>query len=86
MSLRRLCSQPTHKSEARAGTAGVDLARRDVPSDPVEIDQPLTSVEAFALALVEASSRLTGTTVASSVGEAGALTVPQDDAVIATRE
>ena len=67
-------------------TAGVDLARRDVPSDPVQTDQPLTPVEAFAMALVEASSRLTGTTVASSVGEAGALTVPQDDAVIATRE
>jgi hypothetical protein len=52
----------------------------------VQTDQPLTSVEAFALALVEASSRLTGATVASSVGEAGALTVPQDDAAVATGE
>jgi len=52
----------------------------------VQTDQPLTSVEAFALALVEASSRLTGATVASSVGDAGALTVPQDDAAVATRK
>lgn len=67
-------------------TEGVDLARRDVPSDPVQTDQPLTSVEAFALALVEASSRFAGASVASSVGEASALTVPHDDNVVTTGE
>ena len=67
-------------------TAAVDFARRDVPSGRVQTDQPLTSVEAFALALVEASSRLTGATVASSIGDAGALTVSQDGAAVATRE
>jgi hypothetical protein len=35
------------------------LAVRDLDTGPVHGNQPLTSVEAFALALVEASSRLT---------------------------
>jgi len=36
----------------------VDLAARDITMAPVPTNQPLTSIEAFALALVEASSRL----------------------------
>ena len=67
-------------------TAGVDLARRDVPSDPVQTDQPLTSVEAFALALVEASSHLTETVGMSDFGDASAFPVPRNDDAVAAAE
>jgi hypothetical protein len=45
----------------------------------VQTEQPLSSVAAFALALVEASSRLPGTLGAAGAGEAGTPTVASDD-------
>jgi hypothetical protein len=46
----------------------------------VRREEPLTSVEAFALALVEASSRLNGDHPAESPREHRAAEAPHDDA------
>lgn len=51
---------------------------------PVSETQPLSSVEAFALALVEASSRLTPNFVTTP--DASALPPTRDDEAIATAE
>jgi hypothetical protein len=46
----------------------------------VRRDEPLTSVEAFALALVEASSRLNGDARSESAREPATPDAPHDDA------
>lgn len=56
----------------------VDLAMRDLDMSLVHANQPLSSIEAFALALVEASSRL-GADAALGTGDVGALPVIRDD-------
>ena len=64
----------------------VDLALRAAPSDLVQTEQPLTSVAAFALALVEASSRLNAGTALGAGGDPSTLPVVRgdDDAATAT--
>jgi hypothetical protein len=57
----------------------VDMAVRAAPSDLVQTEQPLTSVAAFALALVEASSRLTTGTALGAGGDPSPLPVVGDD-------
>ena len=63
----------------------VDLAARAITMASVHAKQPLTSIEAFALALVEASSRLDGTDGAST-GDAPPLAAPPDDEAVAAVE
>ena len=52
----------------------------------VQTEQPLTSVAAFALALVEASSHLTEAVGMSDLGDAGALPVPRNDDTVVSAE
>ena len=52
----------------------------------VHTEQPLTSVKAFVLALVEASSHLGASTAANNLGDADGLAVPRDDDAVATAE
>lgn len=63
----------------------VDLAARDLDTEPVHTNQPLSSIEAFALALVEASSRLGGD-AGPNVGDTIPLTAPHDDEILPAAE
>jgi hypothetical protein len=64
------------------------LVVRDPDTRPVHTNQPLSSIEAFALALVEASSRLGSSTAssASSVDDVSPLPSPLDDEPVAAAE
>lgn len=66
---------------ATSDADGVDSAARAPFMRRVTTDQPLSSVEAFALALVEASSRLTPPFVTPAAD--APLVAPLDDAVAA---
>ncbi len=58
---------------------------RDLDMRAVHANQPLSSIEAFALALVEASSRL-GAEAAVDPSDAGMLPVVRDDAAAPAAE
>ncbi len=60
------------------------MVARDINMNPVHANQPLSSIEAFALALVEASSRLTAAAPAN--GDAGTLAAPYDDEPVPAAE
>jgi len=73
---------PGREGSDQGPTAAVDLAARKAASGPVHADRPLTSVEAFVLALVEASSGLTVATPGISTDrDYEAFEAPHDDAV-----
>jgi hypothetical protein len=61
------------------------LAVRDPDTRPVHTNQPLSSIEAFALALVEASSRL-GSSSGSNPDDTSPLPLPLDDEPVAAAE
>jgi hypothetical protein len=63
----------------------VDLAVRGLDTGSVHTNQPLSSIEAFALALVEASSRL-GSAAGSDADQAIPLPSPIDDEPVAAAE
>jgi hypothetical protein len=66
-------------------TDTVDLAARDPDTGLVHTNQPLSSIEAFALALVEASSRLGGD-AGPNVGDAMPLPAAHDDEAVPAAE
>ena len=81
----RVTSGRSSPSEAEEVPDTVDLAARDLETGPVHTNQPLSSIEAFALALVEASSRLGGD-AGPNVGDTIPLAAPRDDETLPAAE